>query len=128
LVIVQPEAPVAELALILKPLAVIDAVPALLVEEVADQFPAAVALAVAPTETLRISAPLPRSVIVSVPAATTKVSFPVPPVIESLPLPPRRTSFPSEALSVSSESNARTNSFAALPDKLSPLFVPRTSW
>ena len=64
----------------------------------------------------------------SVPEATTKVSFPVPPVIESLPLPPRRTSFPSEALSVSAESKARNKSFAALPDKLSPLFVPRTSW
>jgi hypothetical protein len=65
---------VAALTLILKPLAVTVAPPALLLEDVAVHAAAAVAWALAPAETLRISVPLPRSVIVSVPEATVKVS------------------------------------------------------
>jgi hypothetical protein len=73
---------------------VIVAVPALLVDAVAVQIPAADALAVAPADTTRMSEPLPRSVMVSVPASTLKVSLPDPPICVSFPVPPVRLSVP----------------------------------
>ena len=151
LVSVQPEAPVAELTLRLNPRAVIDAVPALLVDAVAVQTPAADALAVAPADTTRMSEPSPRSEIVSVPESTLKVSlpvpptcvsFPAPPVRISVPRPPTRMSFPicplrvsfpsppitisspSPAFTVSSRSRALINSLTAVPVRISLPLVP----
>ena len=78
------------------------AVPALELAEVAVQARPTVAVAVAPELTTRMSAPpVPRSVMVSVPAATVKVSMPVPPVRESLPSPPTRVSAPVPPIRVS---------------------------
>ena len=59
----------------------------LIVELVAVKVPYAVAQAIAPGETVRISAPLPRSVIVLVPDKMLNVSAPAPPVSVSFPVP-----------------------------------------
>ena len=58
------------------------------------KFAVTVASAVAPDETFRISLPLPRSVIVSVPEVTLKMSAPALPVRLSLPAPPVIESMP----------------------------------
>ena len=84
----QPLVPVAAARLTPKPLAERLAVPALLLVAAAIQAAASVALAVAPDETTSTSAPLPRSVMLSVPAPIVKVSAPAPPVSVSLPTPP----------------------------------------
>src|SRR5438309_1952027 len=102
LVRVHPLVPVAADTLMLKPDAVIDAVPALLVGALAVQAAAAVAFAVAPDDTTRMSVPLPpRSVMVSVPASTLNVSAPAPPVSLSLPAPPVSVSVPEPPMMLS---------------------------
>ena len=115
LVSVQPEAPVAELTLILKPLAVTDAVPALLLEAVAVQAAVAVECAVAPAEMTRISEPFPRSMMKSVPESTLNVSFPVPPVSKSLPPPPVMVSAPEPPVIVSALVEPTSVTAVALP-------------
>ena len=78
-----------------KPAVVMLAVPWLTVLADAVQAVVTVALAVAPADTLRISAPpLPRSVTLSVPAAMLKVSIPALPVRVSALLEPVRLLLP----------------------------------
>ena len=93
LVTVQPFGPATAARFTEKPLAVRLAVPALLLAAVAVQAAASVALTVAPSDTFSLSTPpLPRSVIVSEPALTSKRSTSSPPVRVSLPVPPRSVS------------------------------------
>ena len=81
-------------------LAVRLAVPEFGVSESATKEAIFVAVAVAPEETIK-SSPVDKSVIVSVPKFTLKVSFPLPPVVMSLPAPPVILSFPFPAFTVS---------------------------
>ena len=63
--------------------------------------PLNVAYVLALAETFKISAPLPKSVIVSVPEVTVIVSMPAPPVIVSAPAPPEIASAPEPVVIVS---------------------------
>ena len=85
LYIVQPLLPPAEAKLTLYPFALINGRPLLIVELVAVKLPYAVAHTIAPEETFRISAPLPRSVMVLVPEVILNVSAPAPPVSVLVP-------------------------------------------
>ena len=64
------------------------AVPELVVLEVAVNELISVAFSVAPELTTKISLPVPKSVMLSVPESTLKVSSPAFPVKLSLPAPP----------------------------------------
>ena len=77
------------------------AVPELLVPDVAVNELTLVAFAVAPELTTSTSLSVPKSVIVSVPESTLKVSFPALPVKLSLLAPPVIVSFPAPPIMIS---------------------------
>ena len=68
--------------------------PSFLEAKVAVKLVIGVALRVAPDLTTKISLPVPKSEIVSVPESILNVSLPVPPANVSLPAPPVITSAP----------------------------------
>ena len=70
------------------------AVPELVVLEVAVNELISAAFSVAPELTIKISLPVPKSVMLSVPESILKVSSPALPVKLSLPAPPVIISFP----------------------------------
>ena len=100
-VMLKPAVPVAAETSTVKPAVVKLAVPLFLVWLSATKAPATVTFAVAPLATESISAPLPKSVMVSIPS-TVKKSAPAPPVNVLLPEPPFRLSSPAPPLRMSS--------------------------
>ena len=83
------------------------------------------AAAIAPADTLKVSAPpAPRSVIESFPAVIRKVSRPTPPVSVSFPAPPSKVSFPAPPSIESLPPSPEILSFNAPPRSTSLLAVP----
>ena len=116
---------VARLKLTAKPFVDKFAVPMLVVFTFAFHAAPSVALTTAPAFTLMTSVPpIPKSVMLSVPAPTTKVSIPAPPVKTSLPAPPSKVLAPElPVIALSSEFPVPCRAAVPVSNKPSTLAV-----
>ena len=116
---------VARFKLRAKPCASILAVPVFVVFTFAFHAAPSVALTTAPAFTLMTSVPpIPKSVMLSVPAPTTKVSIPAPPVKTSLPAPPSKVLAPElPVIALSSEFPVPCRAAVPVSNKPSTLAV-----